>query len=357
MARIDELFHYLKDNKGSDLHLAAGLEPRIRVHGSLAPVAGWPVLSHDDLLSLLREIATEADWDEYMGCGDLDFAYGLEGVARFRANFLRQENGCGAVFRIIPETIVPLEALNLPKAIETLAHLQQGLVLVTGPTGSGKSTTLAAIIDKINTTYSKHIVTIEDPVEFVHKNKLSVFSQREVGTDTESFGAALRAAIRQDADVILVGEMRDLETISLAVTAAEMGALVFGTLHTNGAANTIDRLVDAFPAEEQAQIRTTLAESIAGVVSQLLLKTIDGQGRCAVNEILLKTPGLPNIIREGNTPMLTSVIQGGKSMGMQLMDDALMALVEAKRIAPREAYMKATNKGRFEGMVKEGEAE
>ncbi|HSG38865.1 MAG TPA: type IV pilus twitching motility protein PilT [Thermoanaerobaculia bacterium] len=357
MARIDELFHYLKDNKGSDLHLAAGLEPRIRVHGSLAPVAGWPVLSHDDLASLLREIATEADWEEYQGCGDLDFAYGLEGVARFRANFLRQENGCGAVFRIIPETIVPLEALNLPKAIETLAHLQQGLVLVTGPTDSGKSTTLAAIIDKINTTYSKHIVTIEDPVEFVHKNKLSVFSQREVGTDTESFGAALRAAIRQDADVILVGEMRDLETISLAVTAAEMGALVFGTLHTNGAANTIDRLVDAFPAEEQSQIRTTLAESVAGVVSQLLLKTIDGQGRCAVNEILLKTPGLPNIIREGNTPMLTSVIQGGKNMGMQLMDDALMALVEAKRIAPREAYMKATNKGRFEGMVKEGEVE
>jgi twitching motility protein PilT len=334
MARIDELFHYLKDNKGSDLHMAAGLEPRIRVHGSLVPVAGWPVLSHDELLSLLREIATEEDFEDYLGCGDLDFAYGLEGVARFRANFLRQENGCGAVFRIIPETIVPLEALNLPKAIETLAHLQQGLVLVTGPTGSGKSTTLAAIIDKINTTYSKHIVTIEDPVEFVHKNKMSVFSQREVGTDTESFGAALRAAIRQDADVILVGEMRDLETISLAVTAAEMGALVFGTLHTNGAANTIDRLVDAFPAEEQSQIRTTLAESIAGVVSQLLLKTLDGQGRCAVNEILLKTPGLPNIIREGNTPMLTSVIQGGKNMGMQLMDDALMALVEAKRSPP-----------------------
>jgi twitching motility protein PilT len=357
MARIDELFHYLKDNKGSDLHMAAGLEPRIRVHGSLVPVAGWPVLSHDELLSLLREIATEEDFEDYLGCGDLDFAYGLEGVARFRANFLRQENGCGAVFRIIPETIVPLETLNLPKAIETLAHLQQGLVLVTGPTGSGKSTTLAAIIDRINTTYSKHIVTIEDPVEFVHKNKLSVFSQREVGTDTESFGAALRAAIRQDADVILVGDMRDLVTISLAVTAAEMGALVFGTLHTNGAANTIDRLVDAFPAEEQAQIRTTLAESIAGVVSQLLLKTIDGQGRCAVNEILLKTPGLPNIIREGNTPMLTSVIQGGKSMGMQLMDDALMGLVEAKRISPREAYMKASNKGRFEGMVKEGEGE
>ncbi|HSN86250.1 MAG TPA: type IV pilus twitching motility protein PilT [Thermoanaerobaculia bacterium] len=353
MARMHELFHYLRDNKGSDLHLAAGLEPRIRVHGSLEPVAGWPVLPHEALLSILREITSEEDWAEYTEAGDLDFAYGLPGVARFRANFLRQENGCGAVFRIIPEKIIPLEDLNLPKAIESLAHLQQGLVLVTGPTGSGKSTTLAAIIDKINSTYEKHIVTIEDPVEFVHKNKKSVFSQREVGEDTESFGSALRAAIRQDADVILVGEMRDLETISLAVTAAEMGALVFGTLHTNGAANTIDRLIDAFPAEEQAQIRTTLAESIAGIVSQLLLKTADGQGRCAVNEILLKTPGLANIVREGNTPMLTSIIQGGRSQGMQLMDDALMGLVEQKKITAHDAYMKASNKARFEPMVKE----
>jgi twitching motility protein PilT len=353
MPRIDELFHYLKDHKGSDLHLAAGLEPRIRVHGSLEPVEGWPVLTHDALLGLLREIASEEDWEEYETTGDLDFAYGLPGVARFRANFLRQENGGGAVFRIIPEKIVPLEDLNLPKAIESLAHLQQGLVLVTGPTGSGKSTTLAAIIDRINTTYTKHIVTIEDPVEFVHTSKKSVFSQREVGTDTESFGAALRAAIRQDADVILVGEMRDLETISLAVTAAEMGALVFGTLHTNGAANTIDRLIDAFPAEEQAQIRTTLAESIAGIVSQLLLRTADGQGRVAVNEILLKTPGLANIVREGNTPMLTSVIQGGRAQGMQLMDDALMALVEQKKITARDAYLKAANKARFEPLVKD----
>ncbi|MFL6262330.1 MAG: type IV pilus twitching motility protein PilT [Thermoanaerobaculia bacterium] len=355
MARIDELFHYLKEHKGSDLHLAAGLEPRIRVHGSLAPVKGWPVLSHFDLLDLLREIASDAQWAEYAGCGDLDFAHGLEGVARFRANYLRQENGCGAVFRIIPEQIIPLEELDLPKAIDTLAHLQQGLVLVTGPTGSGKSTTLAAIIDKINTTYQKHVVTIEDPVEFVHQNKLCVFSQREVGSDTESFGAALRAAIRQDADVILVGEMRDLETISLAITAAEMGALVFGTLHTSGAANSIDRLIDAFPADEQPQIRTTLAESIAGIVSQLLLKTADGQGRCAVNEILLKTPGLANVIREGNTPMITSIIQSGRAQGMQLMDDALMTLVEQRRITPREAYMKATNKAKFEAMVQDDE--
>jgi len=355
MARLHELFHYLRDNKGSDLHLAAGLEPRIRKHGALEPVAGWSTLSHEDLCDILREIAAEEDWEEYERTGDLDFAYGFEGVARFRANYLRQENGAGAVFRIIPEEIVPLEKLNLPKAIETLAHLQQGLVLVTGPTGSGKSTTLAAIIDRINTSYAKHIVTIEDPVEFVHKSKRSIFSQREVGADTESFGSALRAAIRQDADVILVGEMRDLETIALAVTAAEMGALVFGTLHTNGAANTIDRLIDAFPADEQAQIRTTLSESVAGIVSQLLLRTADGQGRCAVNEILLKTSGLPNVIREGNTPMITTIIQGGKNAGMQLMDDALMELIEAKRITAREAFMKAANKARFEGMVKDEE--
>jgi twitching motility protein PilT len=356
MPRLHELFHYLRDNKGSDLHLAAGLEPRIRKHGSLEAVDGWPVLTHDALCEILREITRDEQWDEYETSGDLDFAYGFEGVARFRANYLRQENGAGAVFRIIPEDIVPLEKLNLPKAIESLAHLRQGLVLVTGPTGSGKSTTLAAIIDRINSSYAKHIVTIEDPVEFVHKSKQCIFSQREVGADTESFGAALRAAIRQDADVILVGEMRDLETISLAVTAAEMGALVFGTLHTNGAVNTIDRLVDAFPADEQAQIRTTLSESMAAVVSQLLLRTADGQGRCAVNEILLKTPGLPNVIREGNTPMITTIIQGGKSMGMQLMDDALMDLVEDKRITAREAYLKAHNKARFEPLVKdEGE--
>jgi twitching motility protein PilT len=354
MPRIDQLFRLLKERSGSDLHLAASMEPRLRVHGALEPVGDdWPELSNEELLGLMRELVADDAWREYEKSGDFDFAYGLPGVARFRANFLRQENGAAAVFRIIPERIVALEDLGLPKAIEGLAHLRQGLVLVTGPTGSGKSTTLAAIIDKINTTYRRHIVTIEDPVEFVHANKQSVFSQREVGHDTVSFAAALRAAIRQDADVILVGEMRDLETIAMAITAAEMGALVFGTLHTNGAANTIDRLIDAFPAEEQAQVRVTLAESLAGVVSQLLLKTADGQGRLAVNEILLKTPGLPNVIREGNTPMLTSIIQGGRTQGMQLMDDALMALVEAKRISARDAYMKATDKARFEDLIQD----
>ncbi len=352
--RIHQLFQHLRDQGCSDLHLAAGMAPRVRLHGELEAVPGWAPLPHQELLELLREIASDEQWADYRKSGDLDFAYGIEGMARFRANYLDQENGAAAVFRLIPEEIVPLEKLNLPRAIEGLAHLRQGLVLVTGPTGSGKSTTLAAIIDRINRTYAKHVVTIEDPVEFVHHNRGCIFSQREVGVDTESFGAALRAAIRQDADVILVGEMRDLETISLAITAAEMGALVFGTLHTNGAANTIDRLIDAFPAEEQAQVRTTLSESLAAVVSQLLLRTADGKGRCAVNEILLKTAGLPNMIREGNTPMLTTLIQSGRAIGMQQMDDALMALVEAGTITARDAYMKASHKQRFEGMVKEG---
>ncbi len=350
-ARIDQLFRYLKEKGGSDLHLAAGLAPRIRKHGSLEDVEGWPVLGDAELRAILQEMSSAKQWEEYDRTGDVDFAYGMEGFARFRANFLRQENGAAAVFRIIPDKIIPLANLKLPPAIEKFAHLQQGLVLVTGPTGSGKSTTLAGIIDTINSTYAKHIVTIEDPVEFVHQNKKSVFSQREVGADTESFGTALRAAIREDADVILVGEMRDLETIALAITAAEMGVLVFGTLHTNNAAKTIDRLIDAFPAEQQSQVRTTLSESIAGIVSQLLLPTADGKGRVAVNEILVRTPGLPNVIREGNTPMIHSIIQSGKNLGMQAMDDALFALVKEGRVHAKEAYMKATNKQRFEELL------
>ncbi len=354
MAQINQLLRYLQEKGGSDLHLAAGREPRIRAKGRLEQVEGWSTLTDEALHAMLREIVSESQWQEYTSVHDLDFAYGLEGVARFRGNFFYQLNGAGAVFRIIPERIVPLEELNVPKAIESLAHLGQGLVLVTGPTGSGKSTTLAAIIDKINSNYSKHIVTIEDPVEFVHQNKKSVLSHREVGTHTKGFGPALKAAVREDPDVILVGEMRDLETISLAVTAAEMGVLVFGTLHTNNAPKTIDRLIDAFPAAEQPQVRTTLAESIAGIVSQLLLPTADGKGRCAVNEILLKAPGLSNIIREGNTPMLYSIIQAGKNVGMQTMDDALIKLVEDKRVAPMDAYHKANDKTRFEKLLPEG---
>jgi twitching motility protein PilT len=353
MARLHELFRYLIAKNGSDLHLVAGLEPRVRSRGHLEAVEGWAVLSDGDLRALLREIVSDEQWREFTDTGDLDFAYGLEGLARFRGNYLRQEHGASAVFRAIPQDIIPLESLALPAAIEKLAHLSRGLVLVTGPTGSGKSTTLAAIIDRINGSYRKHVVTIEDPVEFVHQNRECVFSQREVGADTDSFSAALRGALREDADVILVGEMRDLETISLAITAAEMGTLVFGTLHTNGTANTIDRLIDAFPADQQAQVRITLSESLAAVVSQLLLPAADGKGRVAVNEILLKTTGLPNVIREGNTPMIRSIIQGGRAEGMQLMDDALAALVDKGTITGRDAYLKATEKARFEQYLEE----
>jgi len=356
MARIDEMLRHMKERDGSDLHLAAGISPRMRSHGELVEVEGWSELTDESVREIVREIATELDWQRFEECGDLDFAYGLEGVARFRANYFVQEHGAGAVFRIIPEEIQTLEDLKLPAAIESLAHLNQGLVLITGPTGSGKSTTLAAVINEINHTYSRHIVTIENPVEFVHQNKNSILSHREVGSHTLGFGPALRASIRQDADVVLVGEMRDMETIALAITAAEMGMLVFGTLHTNSAVKTVDRIVDAFPAEEQNQIRVSLSESLAGVVSQLLLRTADGKGRCAVHEILLKTSGLANVIREGNTPMLNSLIQSGKGQGMQSMDDSLFAAVESGRVRAVDARMKATEKARFDPLVAKEQA-
>ncbi len=352
MARIDALFRTLKEKGSSDLHLAAGLPPHMRQHGELKKIPGWDAFTDQSLREHLRELANDAQWAHYESNLDLDFAYALENVARFRCNFLNQENGAAAVFRIIPEKIKTLEELKVPPAIAGFADLEQGLVLVTGPTGSGKSTTLAAVIDRINTKYSKHIITIEDPVEFVHQNKGCTLSQREVGTDTKSFANALRAAIRQDPGVILVGEMRDMETIALAITAAEMGVLVFGTLHTNNASKTIDRLIDAFPTDQQSQVRTMLSESLAGVVSQLLLRTADGNGRVAVNEILMKTPGLPNVIREGNTPMINSIIQSGKGQGMQAMDDALYALAREGRISKEDAFHKSTDKKRFEEFVR-----
>lgn len=351
MPQLDELLTYLKENDGSDLHLAAGLEPRVRAKGKIRVIEGKPVLGDQELRGLLQEIASPRHWSEFVETHDVDFAYGLEGVARYRANYFVQENGAGAVFRIIPEEIISIEKLKLAKAIEDLANLESGLVLVTGPTGSGKSTTLASIIDKINKTQQKHIVTIEDPVEFVHQNRECIFSHREVGLHTQGFGPALRSAIRQDADVILVGEMREQETISLAITAAEMGMLVFGTLHTNNASKTIDRIIDAFPAEEQNMVRMSLSESLSGIVSQLLLPTADGKGRIACNEILLKTPGLPNVIREGNTQMLYSIMQAGKSDGMQAMDDVLFQHAKDGTITGQDAYMKATEKARFEPLL------
>jgi twitching motility protein PilT len=354
VAQIDRLLTHLKDNDGSDLHLVAGLEPRIRQKGRIQVIAGEPPLEDGSLREMLREIASPRAWDEYVATRDLDFAYGLEGIARFRANYFVQNEGAAAVFRIIPEEIVPAEDLGLPDAIAKLADLDDGLVLVTGPTGSGKSTTLAAIIDRLNKTYSRHVVTIEDPVEFVHQNRNSLFSHREVGLHTRGFGPALRSAIRQDADVILVGEMRERETIALAITAAEMGMLVFGTLHTNNAAKTIDRIIDAFPADEQNMIRLSLSESLSAVVSQLLLPTADGKGRIAAHEILLRAQGLPNVIREGNMQMLASIIQSGRSLGMQGMDDTLFALAKAGKISGKDAYMKANDKGRFEPLMAAG---
>ena len=351
MAQLDQLLSYLKENDCSDLHLAAGLEPRVRAKGSLRTIEGRSPLSDEELRGMMAEIALPKHWDEFVETNDVDFAYGLEGVGRFRANYFVQQNGAGAVFRIIPEDIITLEKLRLVAAIETLAHLDQGLVLVTGPTGSGKSTTLAAIIDKVNKTYPKHIVTIEDPVEFVHQHQTATFSHREVGLHTLSFENALRSGIRQDADVILVGEMRERETIALAITAAEMGMLVFGTLHTNNAVKTIDRIIDAFPADEQNMIRLSLSESLAGIVSQQLLKTADGKGRVACNEILIRTPGLPNVIREGNSQMLYSIIQSGKKEGMQAMDDVLFAFAKDGTITARDAYMKASDKSRFEPLL------
>jgi twitching motility protein PilT len=351
VAELDRLLRHLKEQGGSDLHLAAGREPRVRVRGELEPVPGWGVLDDTQLRELLKPITAERHWREWLETHDLDFAYGLTGVARFRANYFEQEHGAGAVFRMIPEQVVSLEALALPPAIAKLAELRHGLVLVTGPTGSGKSTTLAAVIDKINRESSRHIVTIEDPVEFVHANVCSVLSHREVGEHTQSFAGALRGAVRQDADVVLVGELRDRDTISMALAAAEMGLLVFGTLHTSGAAKTIDRIVDAFPSSEQGQVRLSLSESLAAVISQLLLPSKDGKGRVAANEILLRTPGLANLIREGNTPMIQSLIQSGRKDGMQTMDDSLFAQVQAGRVDPSEAYRKAADKARFESLV------
>jgi len=355
MARIDPFLRHLKASSGSDMHFVTGIAPRMRVHGSLEPLSNVGAPNPDEMRALLREITSEEQWRLYQRDLELDFAHNLPGIGRFRANYFFQESGCAAVFRIIPETIQSLADLHMPKIVERFAHLRSGLVLVTGPTGSGKSTTLAAIIDAINSSYAKHIITIEDPIEFVHQNKMSVLSQREVGTHCKDFAAALRGAIRQNPDVILVGELRGKET-ELAILAAEMGALVFGTLHTNSAAKTIDRLVDIFPIEQQEQIRVGLAEALAGVVSQVLVPAASGKGRVAAVEVLAKTSGLPNIIREGNTPQLINLIQSGKAHGMQTMDDALDSLVQQGLVLAKDAYQRALDKSRFEAQAEQPDA-
>jgi len=346
MAHIHNYFRQLHHIGASDLHLAAQRPPMYRASGEVVAIPGQPPLDDRTLRAMLQELVDERQWSRFMREHDLDFATQLPGVARFRGNYFEQEWGVGAVFRMIPDRIIAIEDLGLPPVVHTLAQLESGMVLVTGPTGSGKSTSLAAIIDLINRSSARHIVTIEDPVEFVHQNKYSVISHREIGSDSDTFAAALRAALRQDADVILVGEMRDLETISLAVEAASMGVLVFGTLHTSSAAKTVDRIIDTFPSDQQDQARSNLSDALAAVVSQILVRRSDG-GRVGVHEILLRTSGLGGAIREGNTAMINSIIGSGGAMGMQTMDSALMQLVKANVIDGHQAYLKANDKKAF----------
>jgi twitching motility protein PilT len=306
---------------------------------------------------MMEEIAEPRGWAKFLAKGDYDFAYEMDEDSRFRCNFFKQNNGLACVFRIIPTKIASIEDLNVPGQIKRFGEMRSGLVLVTGPTGSGKSTTLAALIDYVNSNYSRHIITVEEPIEFVHRNKRSIITQREVPMQTPTFSDGLRAALREDADIVLVGEMRDLETIQLALTAAETGLLVFGTLHTNNARKTVDRIIDVFPSEQQSQVRTMLAASLRGVVAQLLMKKADGKGRVAVNEILFTTPAVAAIIREGATQKLTDVITAGKALGMQFMDDAIWDKLQSGVVSGSEAYMKAIDKNRFRQFLSDEEKE
>ncbi len=346
MAVIDQYFQYLVASGGSDLHLSEGQAPKMRANGAISPIADG-ILEHATIDFMLREICDPAAYERYLEKGDLDFAYEMDAQSRFRCNYFKQNKGLGAVFRLIPTKIKTISDLGIPDRIERFGDIRSGLVLVTGPTGSGKSTTLAAIIDYINRTHARHIITVEEPIEFVHNHKKSTISQREVPIHSPSFADGLRASLREDADIVLVGEMRDLETISLALTAAETGLLVFGTLHTNNARKTVDRLVDVFPSDQQSQVRTMLAGSLRGVVAQLLLKRDDTPGRVAVNEILVTTPAVSAVIREGATQKLYDIITGGREYGMQFMDDAIWQKMLAGQVSPVEAYMKAIDKSRF----------
>ena len=348
MAYIDQFFEVLINAGASDLHLGQGQPPKIRRHGEVVAIRE-EVLSHDEMAFMMSEISGPDRWEKYLAGGDLDFAYEMDEHSRFRCNFLKQTHGFGCVFRLIPTKIMTLEQLGIPAVVKEFGHLRGGLVLVTGPTGSGKSTTLAALIDYINENFTRHIITVEEPIEFVHNNKRSIITQREVPENSISFPQGLKAALREDSDIVLVGEMRDLETIQLALTAAETGLLVFGTLHTNNARKTVDRMIDVFPSDQQSQVRTMLASSLRGVVAQLLLKKSPeaGGGRIAVNEILVVNSAASAIIREGATQKLQDVIVGGKGQGMQFMDDAIWSVMQQGIVTPHEAYMKAIDKNRF----------
>src|SRR5499426_1172481 len=331
MAKLDAFFKLMVDQGASDLHLVSGSQPILRVSGELQRVR-YGVLESDDLKKMLYEVATEYKIKQFEETGDVDFAYEIPWLARYRSNLFLQKYGVAAVFRQIPDTILTVEQLGLPPVLNKLPLYPKGLVLVTGPTGSGKSTTLAALVDYANTHRKDHILTIEDPVEFVHKSRNCILNHREVGLHTKSFAAALRGALREDPDIILVGEMRDLETISLAVEAAATGHLVFGTLHTENAAKTVDRIVEVFPHGEQPQIRNTLSTALRVVVAQNLFKRIDQKGRCAALEILVCTSAVSNLIRDAKTVQIASVMQTGKAIGMQTLDDAIQDLLNKKWI-------------------------
>jgi twitching motility protein PilT len=346
MAHIDSLFKEMKTRGASDLHMVIGFPPLLRLRGELVPTA-QPVLTPESNRQILFEILTPEQRTEIDEKLDLDKAYEIPGTGRFRCNFFYQNRGIGAVFRLIPADIITLEQLQLPSVLTTIANFNKGLVLVTGPTGSGKSTTLAAMIDHINDTRDAHIITIEDPLEFVHANKKCLITHREIGTHARTFSEALKVASRENPDIILVGEMRDLETISLALTCAELGILVFGTLHTNSAAKTIDRIINAFPSGQQAQTRTMLADSLRAVIAQQLLRTSDGSGRCAANEILISSPALASMIREGKINQISSFIQTGTSIGMQTIDQHLKQLIAEGKITTEAAYEKAIDKSLF----------
>ena len=345
MKQIHSYFTEMENRGASDLHMVIGLPPMIRLSGELLPLE-HPVLTADSNKKILFDILSPDQQIQVEKNRDFDMAYELEGVGRFRCNFFYQHRGLGAVFRIIPTKILTLADLSLPEVLKTISEYTKGLVLVTGPTGSGKSTTLAALIDYINDTRNAHIITIEDPLEFVHQNKKCLITHREIGAHAINFEEALKVASRENPDIILVGEMRDLETISLALTCAELGILVFGTLHTNSAARTIDRIINVFPSDQQPQIRTMLSESLRAVIAQQLIKTKTG-GRCAANEILIGSTALSNLIREGKISQISSILQTGTSVGMQSMDSHLSQLVRDDKITRKAAYEKAIDKSLF----------
>ena len=351
MAQIDAFFKLMNEQGASDLHMVSGQQPILRIRGDLERVK-YKALENDSLKAMLYEIITEEKAKKFEETGDVDFGYEIPGLARYRGNLFQQKYGVGAVFREIPSDILTVQQLNLPGVIAKLSQLPKGLVLVTGPTGSGKSTTLAAVVDECNKTRSDHILTIEDPIEFVHRSQMALVNHREVGTHTDSFSAALRGALREDPDIILVGEMRDLETISLAMEAAMTGHLVFGTLHTLNAAKTVDRIIEIFPSDQQAQVRSTLADALKAVISQTLFKRVDVKGRCAALEILVCTPAVRNLIREGKTYQIPSAMQTGKKYGMQTLDDAIMDYLQRGWISPEDAYMHCIEKNKFVQFLK-----